>query len=224
MSSSPPPLVIYGYSGHSRVIAAHVANYYTTSPLFQVAAFIDDFAPGQFDTRHQAPVIAFDDWKRDYRDAACFIALGDPVARRRLAERVEEAGGRFATLIGPERSFDPYLQIGAGSWVSPNAFIGTDCTLGRHCQVMPFCSLGHDIKVRDHVTICPSASISGHVTVEDGVFLGVGSIIVEGRVDRPLVIGAGARIYAGAVVTKSIPPGARVAGNPARPLRQMLRR
>lgn len=49
------------------------------------------------------------------------------------------------------------------------------------------------------------------VEIGDGAWIGIGAIILKG-----VTIGAGARIGAGAVVTSDVPPGATVAGNPAR--------
>lgn len=49
------------------------------------------------------------------------------------------------------------------------------------------------------------------VVIEDDAWIGIGAIILKG-----VRIGRGARIGAGAVVTKDVPPGAVVIGNPAR--------
>ncbi|MCU0189324.1 hypothetical protein N8H42_29090, partial [Citrobacter freundii] len=43
-----------------------------------------------------------------------------------------------------------------------------------------------------------------------------GAIIKQGTPDKPLVIGKGAIVGMGAVVTKSVPAGVTVVGNPAR--------
>jgi len=51
------------------------------------------------------------------------------------------------------------------------------------------------------------------VVIEDDVWIGIGAIILKG-----VHIGRGARIGAGAVVTKNIPAGASVAGNPGQTL------
>jgi acetyltransferase-like isoleucine patch superfamily enzyme len=48
------------------------------------------------------------------------------------------------------------------------------------------------------------------VTIEDGAWIGIGAIVLKG-----VRIGAGARVGAGAVVTRDVPPRARVEGNPA---------
>jgi acetyltransferase-like isoleucine patch superfamily enzyme len=48
------------------------------------------------------------------------------------------------------------------------------------------------------------------VIIEDDVWIGIGAIILKGT-----RIGRGARVGAGAVVTRDVPAGATVAGNPA---------
>ena len=103
------------------------------------------------------------------------------------------------------------------TYIAPNTMIG------KHVQVMPMSSIGHDVIIKDYVTICPSCTVSGYVVIEEEVFVGAGSTIVNGRAGKPLIVGSGTKISAGAVVTKSIPPNASVAGNPARPLRELAR-
>ena len=55
--------------------------------------------------------------------------------------------------------------------------------------------------------------VTGPVEIEDDVQIGVGAIILKG-----VHIGRGAIIQAGAVVSKNVPGGTTVAGNPARPV------
>jgi acetyltransferase-like isoleucine patch superfamily enzyme len=59
---------------------------------------------------------------------------------------------------------------------------------------------------------------AGNVVIHDHAYIGGGALIRQGKPGEPLVIGAGAVIGMGAVVTKNVPPGVTVVGNPARPL------
>ncbi|MBN1530836.1 MAG: hypothetical protein JW895_17375 [Thermoleophilaceae bacterium] len=54
---------------------------------------------------------------------------------------------------------------------------------------------------------------TGRVEIGDDVFLGTGCIVLRG-----VTVGAGSVVGAGAVVTRDVPPGSVVAGNPARVL------
>jgi len=55
------------------------------------------------------------------------------------------------------------------------------------------------------------ALVSRPVVIDDDVWIGIGAIVLKG-----VHIGRGARIGAGAVVTRDVPAGATLVGNPAR--------
>ncbi len=56
-----------------------------------------------------------------------------------------------------------------------------------------------------------------NVTIEDGAVASTGTIVLPG-----ITIGKMAHVAAGSVVTKDVEPYMRVAGNPARPIRNLL--
>jgi sugar O-acyltransferase (sialic acid O-acetyltransferase NeuD family) len=218
-----PRIVIYGASGMSAASAHNFAHGFSR-PICEVAAYIDDFRGGLGHHLDGIPIISFDEWKNNFRDLACYVAVADPKSRRRLVEKILAGGGKFQRFYEPAEVAIPGVSIDAGTSIfMPNSIYPPNTKIGCHVQVLPMCSIGHDVTIGDYVTICPSCTISGYVVIEEEVFAGAGATVVNGTQERPLVIGAGARISAGAVVTKSIPAEASVAGNPARTLRELAR-
>lgn len=217
-----PRIVCYGASGMSVAIA----NFFVggSRPICEFVAFIDDTRGGQGLRVGAAPVISFEEWAASWRDLPCFVGVADPKDRRRLVERISAAGGHFPRLYEPPELTITGVAIGADSGVGPSTCLNPpNITIGDHVHILSMCSIGHDVRIEDFATICPGATISGYVVIEKGVFIGAGSTVVNGTARRPLVIGAGARVSAGSVVTKSVPAGAAVAGNPARSLRELAR-
>ena len=123
------------------------------------------------------------------------------------------------------------------------------CTIGDECMIGTFVEIQRDVvvgprcRIQSHTFICSGVTLEadvfiGHgvmfindrhpsvattrggtwtlerVTIKAGASIGSGALIMGG-----VTIGAGATVGAGAVVTTDVPPGATVAGMPARVLR-----
>lgn len=137
-------------------------------------------------------------------------------------------------------------------WCRPDGEVRLGARVLLDAAVVPielYAGPGAVIAIGDDVTLCGGSSIDSHgaVTVGDGVHLGPFSKILDNHfhlvsgdrlqrpASKPIVIGAGARIGAravllpgarigdgawigpGAVVSRPIPAGARVGGLPLQP-------
>ena len=220
MSPDSRLVVIYGASGFALSIGDMIADGIEPG-AYRVVAYIDDFVGDQGRQLGGAPVIGFETWRRSFRDHPCVVAVGDPAQRQRLADRVAGAGGTFATIYRTGGPVSAHITVGEGSIIGLPSYVGPLTAIGRHVRVMPMAVIGHDVALGDCVTVCSSASIAGYVMIEAGSFIGAGAVVVNGTAGQPVRIGRGARVAAGAVVTKSVAAGVTVAGNPARPVREI---
>lgn len=129
-------------------------------------------------------------------------------------------------------------MYGHGAWVREGSTVGENCTIGSYAVIDKDVHIGDHVRVQsfaylvscdilDWVFIGPRVTFTNDPTigqpkpdgyeyprtlVRTGARIGAGAIILPG-----LTIGEGAVIGAGAVVTKSVEPGVRVFGVPARP-------
>jgi len=148
------------------------------------------------------------------------IAIVNAAAQRRLDAVLSAQGRRFARIVAPSAVICADAEIAEGLFVNQMGMILAGARIGRQFRCGQCSYVSHDCEIGDHVTFAGRVSCNGHVRIEDDVFVGSGAVIRDGRPGDPLVIGAGAVIGMGAVVIRSVPPGAVMVGNPARPLQR----
>ena len=135
------------------------------------------------------------------------------------------------------KSIGPRTRIWAFTHILPNAVIGSDC------NICDFVFIENDVVLGDRVTVKSGCHLWDGLTIEDDVFIGPSVVFTNDKYpksrSRPevfprtrilsgasiggnatilpgLTIGRNSLIGAGAVVTKDVPDGVIVAGNPAR--------
>lgn len=106
--------------------------------------------------------------------------------------------------------------IAEGSILCPNTTITSNSFIGKFFQCNIYSYVAHDCIIGDFVTFAPGVRCNGRVKIDDFAYIGTNAVIREGSSNKPLHIGYGAIVGMGAVVTKDVPAGAIVVGNPAR--------
>jgi acetyltransferase-like isoleucine patch superfamily enzyme len=116
-------------------------------------------------------------------------------------------------------SYDPVVTIGDGCSFGEQLFVSCcgAISIGRDVMASARVVLTDNYHAYEDPSIPPiyqPLSQPKPVKVGDGVFLGVGCVVLPG-----VTLGVRAYVGANAVVTKDVPPWTIVAGNPARPIR-----
>jgi len=213
MGESVRRLAIYGSSGFAREVLPLVREQ-QNGPLDIV--FVDDDQTLWGRVVAGIPVVPFEQALSERR--AFTLAIADAVVRRRLVSRCEQNGAEFFDVVSRSAISYDRVEVGTGLIACANVIFTSDIRIGKHFHANIYSYVAHDCVIGDCVTFAPRVNCNGNVHIMDGVYIGTSAILKQGRPGKPLIIGAGAVVGMGAVVTKDVEPGSVVVGNPARVL------
>ncbi|MFQ6016083.1 MAG: bifunctional UDP-N-acetylglucosamine diphosphorylase/glucosamine-1-phosphate N-acetyltransferase GlmU [Anaerolineae bacterium] len=135
---------------------------------------------------------------------------------RIVASVVEEATVEDGSDVGPFSHLRPGGHLGprvhVGNFVEiKKSYLDTGTKVG-HFSYVGDATIGRDVNIGAGTVTCNYDGQAKHQTIiEDGVFIGSDTMLVA-----PVRVGAGAKIGAGSVVTRDIPPHSVAYGVPAR--------
>jgi UDP-2-acetamido-3-amino-2,3-dideoxy-glucuronate N-acetyltransferase len=135
--------------------------------------------------------------------------------------------GHGTKIWHPELSTLLNCAIGERCTIHSHVWIGDNVVIGDDCKVQAFAFIPDGVEIGNHVFIGPRVTFTNDkyppalrqdwlgTQVGDFVSIGAGAVILPG-----VKIGNRAMVGAGSVVTKDVPDGALVYGNPARVVQQ----
>jgi UDP-2-acetamido-3-amino-2,3-dideoxy-glucuronate N-acetyltransferase len=112
---------------------------------------------------------------------------------------------------------DPSARIGSGTRIGPHVFVDALVSIGERCVIDSGAHIGratvieHRVHIGAHVAFAAApGAVQTPAVVGSDAWIGANASIGAG-----VTIGAKALVRPGSVVTRSVPPGAIVEGNPA---------
>lgn len=210
-------VAIFGVSGCGRGVMPLAREQWAASGEPHQLVFVDDNPPASEVNGH--PVLTYYEWVALPASSRHInIAIANGAVREQLVERCASAGVQFFEVRAASVVQLDAVQLGEGAILCPFVTLTSNIRIGKHFHANLYSYVEHDCEIGDYVTFAPGVMCNGNVVVEDHAYIGTGAVIKQGQSSQPIVIGRGAVVGMGAVVTRSVPPGATVVGNPAKPL------
>jgi sugar O-acyltransferase (sialic acid O-acetyltransferase NeuD family) len=179
--------------------------------------FVDDTPAAKTLNGHH--VLTYDEFLAlDASDHFIAIAIANSAIRATLAAKCDEDGVQPWPVRALNAVVMDSVQIGEGAILSSFVTLTSNIRIGRYFHANRYSYVSHDCVIGDFVTFAPGVHCNGNVLIEGHAYVGAGAILRHGQPHKPLVIGRGAIVGMGSVVTKDVPAGVTVVGNPARPL------
>lgn len=139
-------LVILGAGGYGRTV------YDLAKQLGYTITVLDDS-----DQEH--PLASFSRYIDD--DTEFIPAFGNNEFRLQWINRIEEAGGKLATLIHPSAYVSPKAQVSTGCVILPGAIVNTGSKVDKGCIINLGATVDHDVVIEEGAHLCVRCIVKG---------------------------------------------------------------
>ena len=146
-------------------------------------------------------------------DTYIIIAIANYEIKRKIVNRINNKF-KFATIIHPRVWINDYITVGEGTIIYEGAILTANIEIGNHVIISPKCGIGHDSIIKDYVSLLWNVNVSGNDIIEEGVMMGSGSTVIQGK-----KIGKASIVGAGAVVIEDVDIYSTVVGVPAKTIK-----
>jgi sugar O-acyltransferase (sialic acid O-acetyltransferase NeuD family) len=207
---------IYGASGFGKEVMPLVRQHYSQLNQDNIV-FIDD--GGRLEQLDGYKVLSYQQFmNHTATQKAVTIAIADSQVREKLNAKLVQDNIEIINVIANNALQYDNITMGKGSIICGFVHLTSNIKIGKGFHANIYSYIAHDCVIGDFVTFAPRVSCNGNVHIEDHAYIGTGAVLRQGTPDKPLIIGKGAIVGMGAVVTKDVPAGVTVVGNPAKPL------
>lgn len=207
---------IYGASGFGKEVMPLVRQHYSQLNQDNIV-FIDD--GGRLEQLDGYKVLSYQQFmNHPATQKAVTIAIADSQVREKLNVKLVQDNIEIINVIANNALQYDNITMDKGSIICGFVHLTSNIKIGKGFHANIYSYIAHDCVIGDFVTFAPRVSCNGNVHIEDHAYIGTGAVLRQGTPDKPLIIGKGAIVGMGAVVTKDVPAGVTVVGNPARPL------
>ena len=206
------PLVIVG-AGENAEIAY---EYFTHDSPHTVVAFVVEREYLDATELYGQPIVALDELPSRYppADHLAFVAISSTHLNRvrmRLYGAIKTAGYECASYVSSNAFVWHNVTIGENTFVFENNVLQHHVAVGDNVVLWSGNHVGHRTRIGDHCFVSSHVVISGYCVIGESSFLGVNACLGDGiKIGNDCVIGAGA------VVVRDTEPRGVYVGNPAK--------
>ena len=207
-----PKVVIFGSSGHAKVIVDIIES----ESKFELLGFIDKFK-SVGDEILGYKVIGDTESLSDLMVKFGFnqgvVGIGDNFIRSKVVGKIKELAPNFQFIncIHKSAKVSKHLTIGIGNVVMPGATINASSVISNHCIFNTNSSLDHDCIVSNFSSLGPNSAVGGNCNIGEFSAVGIGASVFHGiHIDNNCIIGGGS------LVNKHTQPNSVYYGVPGR--------
>lgn len=203
-------LLIIGAGSVGKFIAYNIENF---TQSFEIIGFLDDDVSKHDKLIAGYSVLGSVEKLNQFSDKNIAIVWGIafPSVKRKLFEENQHLKFDFPSFISKNAWISKQVTIGNGAIIYPGVSINYETIVDDFVVMNMNCAIGHNCSIGKFSSFSPGVNLGGNTTIGNFVEMGIGSATIQG-----ISIADNAKIGGQAMVVKNISKGKTVVGIPAK--------